>query len=618
MDYCNLYKTFKGVAISVLVMLIFFSQGKGDEMVQSQIMPSALQMPGLASTLVIQNQQKNDAKALEQIASVMEQALAKHDAAHKPVRSKVQSADKTGNKKKEKKGLKSGGAQDLQQAMLTEFLRTSEFTRSITIKTAKIGIRDALLVVAKQAGINLLVDHDIQGDLPSLRAYGLPASAVLQMIMDAHKPPLSLLRIGGAWRAIPKPRAEELLRIIVEGEMAADRVMERIGIYRATWDEKLKESVQALWQGIVGDIKEKTETYLVFDDAANQLFVCGRKAQVKRFKECLSALDMPAPQIRLEMRVICAGKNFESDLGMQWSGLYDRRSWAGKFGLAGFGIGEIKPVMTSKFDGFVSSDTNRLPLLEPISTAQDTGLFKNLLGWTLNAIPANLVTKAAAAAVNFPITFGGRNLEWGRLNLQLMAAEQNSEIKTILKPTLLVNNLETAEILVGQQLPHKVNVQETVQGNVVNAASTFYKDVGTKLQVKPTAMAAAGQVVLDIFLEHSYVANLQQSALTAANGKDDRGNYTYVVESARTKNKVVLKSGQTTMIGGLMVNTYEQAESGIPFLKDIPGIGVLFRGRSKVVADKQLLIFITPTLIDCSSAVEPQEPSSSLKTSEQV
>ncbi|MBM3887468.1 type II and III secretion system protein, partial [Candidatus Dependentiae bacterium] len=53
---------------------------------------------------------------------------------------------------------------------------------------------------------------------------------------------------------------------------------------------------------------------------------------------------------------------------------------------------------------------------------------------------------------------------------------------------------------------------------------------------------------------------------------------------------------------GLMVNTYEHIESGIPFLKDIPILGLLFKGRSRVAVDKQLLIFITPTLVDTNDA----------------
>lgn len=581
----------------IAVAMIFVGVVVADEIVSPPLLPSAMMLP-LGSNLVNQNQQKHDAIALQNVTNALEKALTKSD--------KKQHAAEKKDQKKQLKEQKAGVAdkrlyaEEKLQAAATEFLRFPEFARPITIKTKKISLRDALFVLAKQAGINLLIDHDIKGDLPSLRAELAPVSAVIQMVLDAHRPPLALIRVAGAWRVVLRSRAEELMRSIIQADASADRVSGRIVIKQATWDDRLKNSIQELWRGVVGEGNDKNETYLVIDDTANQLLFSARAAHVKKFKELIYSIDQATPQIRLEMRVIIANKNFESDFGLQWSGLYDRRYWAGKFGLAGIGLGATTPANYTPNPVLAAGV---LPSLNPISTAVGAApdIFSNMLGWVLNAIPVSLSGKTKdALSMSFPITFGGRNLEWGRLNLQLMAAEQNMEIKTILKPTLLVNNLETAEILVGQQLPHKVGVQEAVQGNLVNAQSTAYKDVGTKIQVKPVAMHAAGQVALDIFLEHSYVVSLQQTS-----GNDDRGTYKYSLETARTRNKVVLKSGQTTMIGGLMVNSYEQVESGIPFLKDIPLLGLLFKGRSKVMIDKQLLIFITPTIVDSGSAVEP-------------
>jgi type II secretory pathway component GspD/PulD (secretin) len=570
---------------------IFLGDLSADEVVQPPLLPSAMLLP-LGVNLVDKDQQQRDANTLKNVANVLEQALDKRGSelskgkAAQSVAKETKSVSKDGQLSKLDKQEKRSNTEGLLHAATTEFLRAPEFSRPVTIKVKNIAVRDALLILSKQAGINFLIDNDVQESMPHLNADRLPIGAVVQMVLDAHKPPLALVRISGAWRVVLRSRADELIRSILQAESAYDRIVDYIHVKQAVWDDRFKSTAQELWRGIVGDTKDKYQTYLVFDDTANQLIVCARGVQVKKFKELIHSIDRAAPQVRLEMRVICAGKNFESDFGLQWSGLYDRRYWAGKFGLAGLGIGS-----TQAPSGLGVAGAGSLPPLNPINPG-DT--FKNLLGWVLNAIPVNLATKTAAqTAMSFPITFGGRNLEWGRLNLQLMAAEQNSEIKTILKPVLLVNNQDTAEILVGQQLPHSVKIEESVKGNVVNASSTAYKDVGTKIQVKPATMVKAGQVVLDIFLEHTYVTNLQQSGV-----KDDRGTYSYSIETARTRNKVVLKSGQTTMIGGLMVNTYEQAESGIPFLKDIPVLGWLFRGRSKVLVDKQLLIFITPTLID--------------------
>lgn len=556
-----------------------------DELVQPATLPSSVAIPGLASNLVTQHQQKRDEKTLLQISTAMTQAL-----------NKQEKKQKKSSAQKKSPLLPNNGTSPIRTdeqwlPLTTEFLQAKEFITPVSITTKKISIRDAILVLAKQAQMTILVDHGIQGFIPSLQATQVPIGALLQLLFDAHTPALGIIRIANTWRVAIKTRTEELARVLQQTSISTDRSHEKIIITHATWDDRFKKTVQDLWKDIVGTTKDTQETYLAFDDINNYLFVCGRATHIQKFKSVVTTMDKPAPQVRLEMRIICADKNFESDFGLQWSGLYDRRNWAGKFGLAGFGLGDITPASPAGGGAPAPAPLKTLHAINTTNQPANAGVFKNLLGWTLNTLPVSIANKAANT-LSLPITFGGRNLEWGRLNLQLMAAEENREIKTILKPNLLVNNQETAEILVGQQLPHKTTAQDTVQGAIVNATSTSYKDVGTKIQVKPSTMPTADQVALDIFLEHSYISKAQSTP-----PPDDRGTYSYNIETARTRNKVVLKSGQTTMIGGLMVNSYEQVESGIPFLKDIPGIGALFRGRSKAIVDKQLLIFITPTLI---------------------
>jgi len=77
----------------------------------------------------------------------------------------------------------------------------------------------------------------------------------------------------------------------------------------------------------------------------------------------------------------------------------------------------------------------------------------------------------------------------------------------------------------------------------------------------------------------------------------NKSNFNYTVQTARSKNKVLLKSGQTTLIGGLITKGEEDVRTGIPLIQEIPILGWLFKGKRKKKIDKQLLIFITPTLI---------------------
>lgn len=564
-----------------------------DELVLPSVLPETIPTPGLASNLIAHRQKIHAEENLQAMSAVMEKTLNKEQ--------QKKSSIKQTNITNQSLHTKPTDTEEQWLPLTTEFLQAKEFTSHVSITTKKIGIREAILVIAKQAKVPILIDHTIEGSIPSLEATDVPIGALLQLLFDAHTPNLGIIRTANTWRIGLKTKIAELARTQMLTNISRDRSYEKIRISQAPWDDRFKKTLQELWKDIAGKNKDTQETYLAFDDLSNHIFVCGRTGHIQKFKSVVVAMDKPSPQIRLEMRIICADKNFESDFGLQWSGLYDRRNWAGKFGLAGFGIGDITPATPA---GGTAPLAGAQPLntLNTINTnnVPTSGVFKNLLGWTLNTLPVS-IAKTAANTLSFPITFGGRNLEWGRINLQLMAAEQNHEIKTILKPTLLVNNQETAEILVGQQLPHKTTAQDTVQGTIVNATSTSYKDVGTKIKVKPSTMPTTNQVSLDILLEHSYVSKGQASSVS-----DDRGSYSYSIETARTHNKIVLKSGQTTMIGGLMVNSFEQVESGIPILKDIPGIGALFRGRSKAIVDKQLLIFITPTLITENSIADDQ------------
>jgi type IV pilus assembly protein PilQ len=254
--------------------------------------------------------------------------------------------------------------------------------------------------------------------------------------------------------------------------------------------------------------------------------------------------------------------------------LYDRRASVKHFDFAGIGLNDKGP-----------------------SGPDGKPLFKSLIGWSLNFVPA-----AAKAAARIPFVFGDRTLSTKRLNLELNVAENRNEIKTILKPSLLVHNDETAEILVGEELPHQVRLDEAIEGKLTNVTSVNYKDIGMKIKVKPTVAPSLQSVFLDIFVENSLVAKptiaLDGVGTTGATGTQ----FNYTIQTSRSKNRVLLKSGQTTLIGGLITEGTAKEKTGVPYLQDIPILGLLFQGRHKKIVDKQLLIFITPTLVDLEQA----------------
>jgi general secretion pathway protein D len=150
---------------------------------------------------------------------------------------------------------------------------------------------------------------------------------------------------------------------------------------------------------------------------------------------------------------------------------------------------------------------------------------------------------------------------------------------------VLTGHEEKAEILIGRSIPIKTVTEDTTDGKSRNVQTIQYKDVGTILNVRPSVSPDKKNVLLDIWVEDSSVVDTYA------------GYDAPVIKTIRTKNRVTLQSGQTTVIGGLMLNRDESAENAMPVLSKIPIFGRLFRSTLQAKETNQLLIFITPTIV---------------------
>jgi len=304
-----------------------------------------------------------------------------------------------------------------------------------------------------------------------------------------------------------------------------------------------------------------TRTVLVIDDESRKVFCGGCTNRVKRLKQFVKDIDVHIPQVRIEARIVIADKHFEEALGMRFSGIYDRKD-------------EIK-------HGF---DFTRVG-----SSRHDDEQKNTRPPWHLNPLPFSGEKQSTA---RIPLFFGGPNLDTRRLNALLIAAEHKNKLRTILKPTILTNDKEMAEILEGEVVPIETVTEESIEGRLRNVRTAHYKDVGVQLRVRPLVSPDRTAVTLDLFVENSMVD--EPSAGTSSHG----GPVYPTIITSRSKTRVKLASGQTTMIGGLIKNRKNSRLSGIPFLSRIPLIGWLFKGKRKEFKDSQLLVFVTPTIVE--------------------
>lgn len=557
-----------------------------DEIVLPAKDRSEVYLPPLKTTLVRHELDARSKAALQKVENIVRSAVQEHEhrvqnkKAHRKIYARVK---KTAAPCHEKKCALVQQKNDEQEnaLLLDQVYRDPELIqKKISLHIKKTSIKNALEMINKLSDMSFVVDPHVTGDIDEVKVQQVPLAIALQLILNGVQPRLGLVKTLGVWRVMHHALALELLRVNALQQRALDYGSSTHTMHHAKWDDKFKVRLEKLWDGVIGDQKGKPGTYIAFDDNTKKVFFKGRAQQVQDFEAMLQEIDVESPQVRLDIRVIIADKNFEEMLGFQWSGRYDRQT-------------------TSRHLQFTSVGAKT----EADGTSKVNNPFGAVTDWSLNLIPGwkageNALKTVANSDGMFSMPFIFKNKDYTKLlNLTLNAAETRHEITTLLKPSLLVNNEENAEILVGESMPLQTMVAESVGSNISNVTTTQYKDLGIKVNVKPVVCPGNDSVFLDIFLENSSLTPLTTAISWDQGNNAGKQSIAYTIKTSRSKNRVLLHSGQTTLISGLIVNSRDTMKSGVPILQEIPVLGWLFRGTKKSVEDKQLLIFITPMIV---------------------
>lgn len=172
----------------------------------------------------------------------------------------------------------------------------------------------------------------------------------------------------------------------------------------------------------------------------------------------------------------------------------------------------------------------------------------------------------------------------------LRAIAEAGKTEVLSRPSILARNNQQAIITVGQEIPLITNTRFDDNNNQINTIS--YQDVGIILRVTPF-ITSDGLVEMIISPE---ISNLTEQTIPISGGSSPVSAPVIAKRSADTV--VVTADGQTVIIGGLMANTKTVNDSKIPFLGDIPVLGLLFKRKVNTSAKTELMIFLTPHIVN--------------------
>ena len=227
-----------------------------------------------------------------------------------------------------------------------------------------------------------------------------------------------------------------------------------------------------------------------------------------------------------------------------------------------------------------------------IVEAQDNGNYS--LGADLG-LPAQSL---AGGSVSGTTTGGGvgdlvlsfMNIGHAQVNATIRAAQTRGTVQILSRPTLIASNNAEASFLVGSQRPF-VQVSRALPTDTPSIDQVVqYKDVGTQLTVKPTIN------------EDGYVSLVIQQEVN--NATDESQFDAPIISTREAKTQVLVKDGQTIVLGGLRDQERDVTKEGIPILSQLPLIGALFGGVSRTNNKTDIFIFLTPTIIRSDQDVD--------------
>jgi type II secretory pathway component GspD/PulD (secretin) len=172
-----------------------------------------------------------------------------------------------------------------------------------------------------------------------------------------------------------------------------------------------------------------------------------------------------------------------------------------------------------------------------------------------------------------------------RIDVRLELLANESRVETLAQPSQLVANRRTAKIDVGQEVPYLAS-SSTGTGGGNTTATVSFKDITISLEITPTILED-GLMRLEVIMSTREV--IDEVAI--------EGNNTPVLSKRETDTELFVRDGETVAMGGLIRERTRHQENGLPFLKDIPFLGYLFKSENKTTEKNDLVFFLRPQIV---------------------
>ncbi|HEV8327961.1 MAG TPA: type IV pilus secretin PilQ [Nitrospiraceae bacterium] len=407
--------------------------------------------------------------------------------------------------------------------------------RRISLDFQQADISNVLRLIAEVSGFNMVVGEGVKSKV-TMKLVSVPWDQALDMILKMNG--LGKIRQSNIlWidslANIAKQQNEEASA--KDAKVKAEELVDRVFYIRNLQVQELMTSLRQYLS---------PRGLMQMSQGSNALIVRDTETKIGVMKQLVDGLDLEVPQVQIEARIVQADTTYSRSLGVQW-GIQNLNSFQGS-GVANFSTGV-------------------------------GGGFANKANDFLVNLPATVGGLTSTPGVGFTIGKTDGTL----LDMRLSAGELLGLSKVIAAPKVTTLDKREAKISQGESIPFQTT---SLQGT-----QTTFVDANLELNVTPQITSRdPKETGKQIMMKVRATRNAVGARSNPAGPSIDRREAT---------TQVIIRDGETMVIGGVFIDTQGNSVAGIPYLSRVPVLGWLFKQKTESVAKQELLIFLTPSIV---------------------
>lgn len=456
---------------------------------------------------------------------------------------------------------------------------------TLSLNFQDIEVRSVLQILADFTKLNLVATDSVTGNI-TLRLQNVPWDQALDIIMRTRG--LAKRQEGNILIIAPAAELAESARQIADAQKTIEatqplrRELIQVNYADAAAIVTLFQATMSRTTGFSGSqsasgagsytatVASDDRGSLTVDKRTNTIVANQTEARLEELRRIVAQLDRPVRQVQIEARIVEANVDFSKNLGVRWAADITSRNhkWQSYGGADG------------RYDNNTSDSggqtSGKIGTSIQHTSDKTTGQPQFLIPGAVPMVDLG----AERATSGFGIGYLGKNVF---IDLKLNAMQRSGQGEIISQPKVTTSDKETAKIRKGLEVPYQ-------EASSSGSTTTSFKDAVLSLEVTPQ-ITPDNQIIMAVIVTKDSVAKDQQYLGVPSINKNE------------VNAKVLVSDGETIVLGGVFQNTQSKVTEKVPYLGDLPLLGRLFR-RDQVDNQKQeLLVFLTPRIIDSKTFV---------------